>query len=246
MLLERFRPGPGRIVPRHQVGDGGVLLEVTAEQGLEGIVAKRLGSLYVPGKRSPSWRKVKHRPQQELVVGGFTAGGGNRTGRFGALLVGVYEGNRLRFGGGVGSGFDQKMLESLTGPAAGAGHARLPLRPPAAEELRPRCHVGAARDRRGGRLRRVDERGVRPPGQLPRPAGRQAADRGGPRGLRAPAQEPVWPKPPPRPSPESWSTSTSSASSTRWRTSCAMRSPRRTRYSWSGSVFSRMTFTSSR
>ena len=130
LLLERFQPGPGRIVPRHQVGDGEVLLEVTAEQGLEGIVAKRLGSLYVPGKRSPSWRKVKHRPQQELVVGGFTAGGGNRTGRFGALLVGVYEGDRLRFGGGVGSGFDQKMLESLTARLRALATPDCPFDPP--------------------------------------------------------------------------------------------------------------------
>jgi bifunctional non-homologous end joining protein LigD len=130
LLLERFRPGPGRIVPRHQVGDGEVLLQVTAQQGLEGIVAKRLGSLYVPGKRSPHWRKVKHRPRQEVVVGGFTAGGGNRTGRFGALLVGVYEGDRLRFGGGVGSGYDQKMLDSLTGQLRKLATQDCPFDPP--------------------------------------------------------------------------------------------------------------------
>src|SRR5262245_18779019 len=130
LLLDRFAAGPGRIVPRHQVGDGEVLLEVTAQQGLEGIVAKRLGSLYVPGKRSPHWRKVKHRPQQEVVVGGFTAGGGNRMGRFGALLVGVYEGGRLRFGGGVGSGFDQKMLDALTRKLRALATADCPFDPP--------------------------------------------------------------------------------------------------------------------
>ncbi len=157
LLLERFHPGPGRIVPRHQVGDGEVLLEVTAEQGLEGIVAKRLGSLYVPGKRSPSWRKVKHRPQQELVVGGFTAGGGNRTGRFGALAGRGVRGRPAAVRGRRRLRVRPEDARLAHGPAAGAGHTRLPLRPPAAEELRPRRDVGATGHRRGGRLRRVDE-----------------------------------------------------------------------------------------
>jgi bifunctional non-homologous end joining protein LigD len=114
LLLEAFEAGPGRIVPNHQVGHGDVLREVTMEQGLEGIMAKRLDSLYVPGRRSPAWRKVKNRRQQEIVIGGFTAGTGNRAGTFGALLVGYQEDGRLRFGGGVGTGFDQHLLEDLT------------------------------------------------------------------------------------------------------------------------------------
>ena len=56
-------------------------------------MAKRLGSPYLPGRRSQSWRKIKNRPQQEVVIGGFTSGTGNRTGTFGALLVGYYEGD---------------------------------------------------------------------------------------------------------------------------------------------------------
>jgi bifunctional non-homologous end joining protein LigD len=114
LLLEAFEAGPGRVVPNHQVGHGDVLRQVTMEQGLEGIMAKRLDSLYLPGRRSPAWRKVKNRRQQEIVIGGFTAGTGNRTGTFGALLVGYQEDGRLRFGGGVGTGFDQRLLEDLT------------------------------------------------------------------------------------------------------------------------------------
>jgi bifunctional non-homologous end joining protein LigD len=129
-LLEVFRAGPGRIVPRHQVGDGAALLEVTRERGLEGIMAKRLGSLYVPGKRSTTWRKVKNRPQQEVVVGGFTSGGGNRSGTFGALLVGYHESGRLRFGGGVGSGFDQARLTQLNRRLRDLAQQECPFDPP--------------------------------------------------------------------------------------------------------------------
>jgi bifunctional non-homologous end joining protein LigD len=129
-LLEVLQPGPGRIVPRHQVGDGAALLEVTADRGLEGIMAKRLGSPYLPGRRSQSWRKVKNRPQQEVVIGGFTAGTGNRTGTFGALLVGYYQLGRLRFGGGVGSGFDQRRLEQLKAQLRSLAQDECPFDPP--------------------------------------------------------------------------------------------------------------------
>jgi bifunctional non-homologous end joining protein LigD len=129
-LLDVFQPGPGRIVPRHQIGDGAVLLQVTSDRGLEGIMAKRLGSPYLPGRRSQSWRKIKNRPQQEVVIGGFTSGTGNRTGTFGALLVGYYEGGRLRFGGGVGSGFDQRVLERLTRQLRGVQQDECPFDPP--------------------------------------------------------------------------------------------------------------------
>ena len=80
----------------------------TVERGLEGVMAKRLGSVYVPGKRSPNWRKVKNRHTVEVVIGGYTPGTGNRTSTFGALLVGVTTDDGLRFAGGVGTGFSQR------------------------------------------------------------------------------------------------------------------------------------------
>ena len=92
-------------------------------------MAKRLGSPYLPGRRSQSWRKIKNRPQQEVVIGGFTSGTGNRTGTFGALLVGYYEGDRLHFGGGVGSGFDQRVLERLTRQLRGLRQDECPFDP---------------------------------------------------------------------------------------------------------------------
>jgi bifunctional non-homologous end joining protein LigD len=114
LLDQLVAPGDNWFVSSHQLGDGAALLDATYDQELEGVMAKRLGSTYVPGKRSPNWRKVKNRRRVDVTIGGFTRGEGNRTGTFGSLLVGRDDGGVLRFAGGVGTGFDQKRLESLT------------------------------------------------------------------------------------------------------------------------------------
>ena len=114
LLDQLVEPGDHWSVPGYRVGDGAALLAATADQGLEGVMAKRLGSPYLVGKRSPSWRKVKNRQRVEVVIGGFTRGEGNRSGAFGALLVGRCDDDeRLVFAGGVGTGFDHRRLESL-------------------------------------------------------------------------------------------------------------------------------------
>ncbi len=116
LLVELVEPETNWSVPAHRVGDGAALLAATAAQGLEGVMAKRLGSPYVVGRRSNDWRKVKNRRRVEVTIGGFTAGSGNRSGTFGALLVGVgdaRDGSRLRFAGGVGTGFTHSMLDQL-------------------------------------------------------------------------------------------------------------------------------------
>ncbi|HET9519463.1 MAG TPA: hypothetical protein VFO73_00280, partial [Candidatus Limnocylindrales bacterium] len=94
------------------------------ERNLEGIVAKLRRSRYEPGARSPAWLKIKIRPEQELVVGGYTLGEGNAK-DLGAVAVGVYEGEKLRFAGKVGSGFNgrtrahlRKRLTALETPDA--------------------------------------------------------------------------------------------------------------------------------
>jgi bifunctional non-homologous end joining protein LigD len=100
--------------PEHVVGEGAALLEASAEQGLEGIVAKRLGSTYEPGTRSGAWVKVKRVGRQELVVGGWMPGKGKRQDTIGALLLGVYEPDGvLRYVGRVGSGFSERELARL-------------------------------------------------------------------------------------------------------------------------------------
>jgi bifunctional non-homologous end joining protein LigD len=119
LLVDVVEPGDHWAVPAHHLGGGRALLDATAEQGLEGLIAKRLDSVYRPGVRTRDWLKIKNRFRVEVVIGGFTEGGGNRSSTFGSLLVGIEEervetGGRLRFAGGVGTGFDQATLESLT------------------------------------------------------------------------------------------------------------------------------------
>ena len=130
-LLEQLvEPGPHWLVPANHVGGGQALLDVARERSLEGVMAKRLGSTYQPGKRSPAWRKVKVRREQELVIGGWTRGAGNREDVFGAVLVGYYEDGRLRFAGAVGTGFDRKRLESLQRRFAELAIETCPFDPP--------------------------------------------------------------------------------------------------------------------
>ncbi len=97
----------------HVEGEGKKFVEVARELGLEGVVAKRTGSRYQPGRRSPDWRKIKLTNTQDCVVLGWTPGQGGRAGTFGALLVGAYEDGKLLWIGQVGTGFTQQTLERL-------------------------------------------------------------------------------------------------------------------------------------
>ncbi|MGI8920832.1 MAG: non-homologous end-joining DNA ligase [Solirubrobacteraceae bacterium] len=100
-------------IPARNVGDGAALLAATREQGLEGVVAKQLDSRYLPGRRSRAWVKVKNAQRETLVIGGWLAGEGTRSGRLGALAVGRPEDGELRYVGRVGTGFDESELRRL-------------------------------------------------------------------------------------------------------------------------------------
>jgi bifunctional non-homologous end joining protein LigD len=113
LLADLVDDGDAWRVPAHHVGDGETLLEHARTNGLEGLIAKRVDSPYVPGKRSPAWRKVKIRRGQELVIGGWLPGEGNRTGSLGALLVGHHDQTGLRYAGRVGTGFNEAELRRL-------------------------------------------------------------------------------------------------------------------------------------
>ena len=104
-------PEPIRLTP-HRNRDGEVFYESACRKGWEGVIAKRADAPYAGG-RSKDWLKFKCGFEQELVIGGFTEPQGSRTG-FGALLVGYHEGNRLRFAGKVGTGFDRTDLDAMT------------------------------------------------------------------------------------------------------------------------------------
>ena len=106
--------GPRWQVPPSHPGDGPSVLEASRAAVLEGIVAKRLDSRYEPGRRSRCWLKLKNHRRQELVIGGWTAGEGSRSDRFGSLMVGVYDGDELRYAGNVGTGFTEKTLTDLS------------------------------------------------------------------------------------------------------------------------------------
>jgi bifunctional non-homologous end joining protein LigD len=105
--------GPAWRVPAAHAGNGTQLLEATAKQGLEGVVAKRLDTRYEPGRRSGAWLKVKNTLRQELVIAGWIPGEGRRTARIGALLMGFYEDGKFRYAGRVGTGFTEKTLDDL-------------------------------------------------------------------------------------------------------------------------------------
>ncbi|HEY6838373.1 MAG TPA: non-homologous end-joining DNA ligase [Geobacteraceae bacterium] len=116
-LLKRLLPQSPRLkFSEHVEAEGVLFFKVVREKGLEGIVAKNGQSPYLVGKRSREWLKVKTQLTQEGVIAGFTAPRGGRR-HFGALVLGVYDGDELVFIGHVGGGFDGKDLAAL--------HARL-------------------------------------------------------------------------------------------------------------------------
>jgi bifunctional non-homologous end joining protein LigD len=102
---------PVHTPPWHRGGAAGVLADSVAK-GLEGVVGKPLTSLYHPDQRR-DWIKVKNVKQQEVIVCGWKPGAGRRADMIGSLLLGVYDGSKLRYVGHVGTGFTQDMLAEL-------------------------------------------------------------------------------------------------------------------------------------
>ncbi len=121
LLHELKLEGVAWQTPALHLGSGRDFLAVTAQHGLEGLLAKRLDSPYRPGERGGDWLKVKNVNRQELIIGGWLPGSGRRRGQLGALLMGYHEegegteeGRRtLRYAGRVGTGFDEAELERL-------------------------------------------------------------------------------------------------------------------------------------
>jgi bifunctional non-homologous end joining protein LigD len=111
-LAAVLRPDPRVRLSEHVEGDGLAFFEAARVRHLEGVMAKDRHSRYVPGARSDRWQKVKIRPEQELVVGGWAKGTGKAV-DLGALLVGVYEDGELRYAGKVGAGFTDSTRAEL-------------------------------------------------------------------------------------------------------------------------------------
>jgi bifunctional non-homologous end joining protein LigD len=176
-VLERLVAATGGERPHRRLSpvydDGAALLAATEAQGLEGVVAKRRASRYLPGRRSPDWVKHAHRSSLSCLVGGWRPETGDPR-RVGALLVGVRAGDGLRFLGRVGSGMTAERDRELR-----ARLAPLEVPDPPFDEALPRIDAAGARWCRpelavevrylghglpppGARLRAPVLRGIRP------------------------------------------------------------------------------------
>jgi bifunctional non-homologous end joining protein LigD len=114
-LLERLDiDGPSWHTPPVFEGSAADAFAASQDQGLEGVVAKRLGSIYRPGVRSPEWTKVKNIYTQEIVIGGWRPGQGRRADTIGSLLMGIPGAAGLTYVGHVGTGFTQAFLADLS------------------------------------------------------------------------------------------------------------------------------------
>jgi bifunctional non-homologous end joining protein LigD len=107
--------------------EGTALFRAAQEQGMEGIMAKRLSSRYQPGGRSKDWLKVKVTFDADVVVVGWTEGEGRRAGALGSLVMAVYDDVELRYVGNVGTGFDQESLADAMARLQKLDETALPL-----------------------------------------------------------------------------------------------------------------------
>ena len=93
--------------------DGQALFRAAQQQHFEGILAKKRDSRYQPGRRSREWLKIKTHGRQEFVIAGYTRGQGRRSGRFGSLILGYWQGDELVYAGNVGTGFTDDEIDRL-------------------------------------------------------------------------------------------------------------------------------------
>lgn len=105
--------GPAWQTPDYKLGSGSEMMRAIGQLGLEGIVAKRLTSIYAPDKRNGDWLKIKNKKRQEMIIGGWISGKGGRHDQIGALLLGYYDKRQLKYAGKVGTGFTLNTLEHL-------------------------------------------------------------------------------------------------------------------------------------
>jgi bifunctional non-homologous end joining protein LigD len=129
LLADVLRADPRVRLSEHIEADGTAFFEAARVRGLEGIMAKDRRSPYLPGKRTLTWQKIKIRPEQELVVGGWAKGTGKAV-DLGALLVGVYEDGRLQYAGKVGAGFTNDTRAELLAAIGRLGASESPFATP--------------------------------------------------------------------------------------------------------------------
>jgi bifunctional non-homologous end joining protein LigD len=164
--------GPRWLAPPNFPGpDLDAVRAASVANGLEGVVVKRLDSVYEPGARPGSWLKVKNQLTQEVVVVGWKPGQGNRAGLVGSLLVGVHsDTGALVYAGHVGTGFSDPVLRMLTRRLDALRRPDSPFDGPVPAEyarpavwVEPRLVIEVTFDRwtRAGRMRAPAYRGLR-------------------------------------------------------------------------------------
>jgi bifunctional non-homologous end joining protein LigD len=163
--------GPHWDTPPYVAGGGPQALAESGRRGLEGVLAKRLTSVYEAGRRSKHWIKVKHQLMQEVVIGGWLPGKGGRVETIGALLLGIPGPRGLHYVGKVGTGFTRQILDDLLPRLRALERATSPFadNPPPrdakdAHWVTPELvgEVAFTEWTREGRLRHPTWRGLRP------------------------------------------------------------------------------------
>ncbi|MFC9926271.1 ATP-dependent DNA ligase [Streptomyces sp. NPDC127190] len=129
-LEELGLAGPHWSTPGAMTGHGAEALRATREHGLEGLVCKRLDSVYEPGVRSRAWIKIRNMRAEDVIVGGWLPGKGRLTGLPGAALVGQRDaGGRLRYVGRVGTGWSEAERTELARRLRDTASERCPFDP---------------------------------------------------------------------------------------------------------------------
>lgn len=113
-MLRQLIPGGNSIIRMSETFNSSAteLLEAVAKMGLEGIMAKKVDSLYYPGARTKEWLKMKSNLRHEVVIGGYTQNDGS-TKTFSSILVGVYENGNLHYTGKIGTGFSDSLQKEM-------------------------------------------------------------------------------------------------------------------------------------
>ncbi|MBZ5632304.1 MAG: DNA ligase D [Acidobacteriia bacterium] len=165
LLKEVLRPNDVVRYSEH-FSDGKALLEAAKQQGVEGIVGKKASSFY-ESRRSGDWVKYKVHSSESFLLCGFTEG---ERDHFGALVLGIHDGGKLKWAGNVGTGFDRKTMKAIYEKLAPLAIEKCPLEQdknlPKKDVtwVRPElvCEVEFANWTEDGRLRAPVWKGFRP------------------------------------------------------------------------------------
>lgn len=151
----------------HVVGEGKAFFNQVAKNEMEGMIAKRSGSTYKPGRRNTDWLKIKNVKTEEAVIVGYTEPKGTRTG-FGSLLLAQHIGGKLTYIGNVGTGFNEDTLQRLHRRLSGLRALSTPLdvdvkMPPGTTWINPEvvCNIKFTEKTSGGIIRHPVFLGVR-------------------------------------------------------------------------------------